>query len=204
MFDDIIYDFDGTLFDSYPVFVKSLKMMLDDDGIEFDYDTAYEKLKVNIGTALKYYYPNDDIIEKRNEFWNKYDLIYLDEQKLMPFACEILDYALEKGKRNYIYTHSGKVVYALLDKFKIADKFTFVLDNSMGFASKPDPSALNWLKEKCSLVPERCLMVGDRDIDIFVGHNAGIKGCLYDPEHLYTDAIADFNIDCLSGLKEII
>ena len=28
-------------------------------------------------------------------------------------------------------------------------------------------------------------MVGDRDIDVEAAHNAGIDGCLFDPEHFY-------------------
>ena len=48
------------------------------------------------------------------------------------------------------------------------------------------------------------LMVGDRDIDVDAGHNAGTAGCLYDYEGFYKDASADHFVQKLAELKAIL
>ena len=55
MYTDLIYDFDGTLFDTYPVFTEALLIFLKRHGIESDYETAYKRLKVTVGYALRSY-----------------------------------------------------------------------------------------------------------------------------------------------------
>ena len=71
----------------------------------------------------------------------------------------------------------------------------------MNFPRKPAPDALLYLMEKNHMNPAETLMVGDRDIDIDAGHNAGTAGCLYDYEDFYTDAKADHFVKKLSEMK---
>ena len=54
-----------------------------------------------------------------------------------------------------------------------------------GFPDKPAPDALLALMERNGLKPEECAMVGDRDIDIDAGHNAGMSGVMFDPDGFY-------------------
>lgn len=54
-----------------------------------------------------------------------------------------------------------------------------------GFPSKPAPDALLHLLEKHQLDPARCLMIGDRNIDMESALNAGIAGAVFDPDGYY-------------------
>jgi len=205
MFDELIYDFDGTLFDTYPVFTEALLILLERHGIESDYDTAYARLKVTVGHALRSYGFDGDLFKPANkEFKAIYWELARTKQKPLPHVVEMLDYAIEKGKRNYIYTRSGKEVLELLEAWSLTDKFTFVIDATMTFPSKPDPAALNWLVERFSLDKSKCLMIGDRDLDTESGNNAGMKSCLYDSEGFYPDTYADYKINSIAELKDII
>ena len=47
-------------------------------------------------------------------------------------------------------------------------------------------------------------MIGDRDLDIEVAHNAGIDACLFDSENFYPELQAEYKISSLNELKEII
>jgi len=205
MFDELIYDFDGTLFDTYPVFTEALLILLERHGIKSDYDTAYARLKVTVGHALRSYGFDGDLFKPANkEFKAIYWELAKTKQKPLPFVPEVLDYAIEHGKRNYVYTRSGKEVLSLLDAWGLTDKFTFIMDATMPFPSKPDPTALNWLAEKFSLDKSKCLMIGDRDLDTESGNNAGMKSCLYDFEGFYPDTYADYKINSIAELKDII
>ena len=81
---------------------------------------------------------------------------------------------MKAGKRNFIYTHSGKTVYEYLDKWGLSPYITFVLDSTYNFPNKPDPSALQYLLARFDMDPATALMIGDRDNDVLGAARHGI------------------------------
>ena len=55
--------------------------------------------------------------------------------------------------------------------------FTAVRGNRPGTPVKPDPTVVKDLMRLLDARPEETLMVGDSDVDIQTGHNAGIHAC---------------------------
>jgi len=204
MYQNIVYDFDGTISDTYPYFTKAQMILLDRYGIKDTYEHAYALLKVSVGHCIRSYDWGKDYKLVQREFHEIHDAIALEEQKPYPDAEEILRYAVEQGKRNFLYTHTDTLAYRLLEKWGLMQYFTDAIDGSMNFPRKPAPDALLYLMNKNNMIPEQTLMVGDRDIDIDVGHNAGTAGCLYDYEKFYTECKADHSILKLAELKAIL
>jgi len=204
MYDYLIYDFDGTLSDTYPIFTEALVSLLNRYNIKNDYNTVYSQLKVSVGYALSQYEFERDGNQIRKEFSELRHELGRAKQKAFEESYEILQFALDNHKKNYIYTHTGKFVYELLDKMNLNKYFDFVLDGSYNFPSKPAPDAINFLCKKCNIDKSRALMIGDRDIDIGAGHAAGIKGCLIDVGNYYPNYNADYRIQSLLELKNII
>ena len=200
----LIYDFDGTLSDTYPCFTEAVLELIRKYGFTDTYENVYANLKVNVGHALKQYDFGKDTLAARKEFHIIHDEFAPKIQKPYPEAEEILRYAMAQGHKNYLYTHSGKIVSILLEQWGIADCFEDIIDSTMRFPTKPAPDALNYLCEKHGLDKKDCLMIGDRDIDTDCGRNAGMKGCLFDPDHYYTDTDVDYRIENLLELKNII
>ena len=200
----LIYDFDGTLSDTYPCFTATVLELIKKYGISDTYENVYDNLKVNVGYALKQYDLGKDAAEARRDFHVIHNELAPKIQKPYPEAEEILRYAMAQGHKNYLYTHSGKIVKILLEQWGIADCFEDIIDSTMKFPTKPAPDALNYLCEKHGLDKKDCLMIGDRDIDTDCGRNAGMKGCLFDPDHYYDKADVDYRIENLLELKNII
>lgn len=200
----LIYDFDGTLSDTYPCFTETVLVLIKKYGISDTYENVYSNLKVNVGYALKQYDLGKDNAEARRDFHVIHDELAPKIQKPYPEAEEILRYAMAQGHKNYLYTHSGKIVKILLEQWGIADCFEDIIDSTMKFPAKPAPDALNYLCEKHGLDKKDCIMIGDRDIDTDCGRNAGMKGCLFDPDHYYDKADVDYRIENLLELKNII
>ena len=200
----LIYDFDGTLSNTYPCFAETVIQMLKSRGLPADYKTVYDNLNVSVGHALQHADFTEDYSVLRKEFHVVHDELAHKIQKPYPEAEEILRYAMAQGHKNYLYTHSGKIVTILLEQWGIADCFEDIIDSTMKFPTKPAPDALNFLCEKHGLDKKDCIMIGDRDIDTDCGRNAGMKGCLYDPEHYYDSADVDYRIENLLELKNII
>ena len=205
MYQNIVYDFDGTISDTYPIFTKALLVLMERHGMKGDYNECYALLKISVGAAIGHFdWGVKDIEIIKHEFHEIHDAMAMEEQKPYDDAEEILRYAVEQGKKNYLYTHTDTLAYRLLEKWGLRQYFSDAIDGSMDFPRKPAPDALLYLMEKNQMNPAETLMVGDRDIDIDAGHNAGAAGCLYDYENFYTDAKADHFVQKLAEIKAIL
>ena len=105
MYDNIIYDFDGTVADSYPYFTRALKLTLEHYGKEDTYESILANLKISVRHALRHYaFP--DRAEAKKMMYDIYHRLALAEQGPVPGAAEALRYASQNGKKNFLYTHS--------------------------------------------------------------------------------------------------
>lgn len=204
MIQELIYDFDGTLSDTYPVLTNVLLEILREHGIEEDYERAYANFKISVGYTLQKYDIGLDIKEFTDLLLMRYRKVASTVLRPFPEAKQLLVDAVKAGKRNFIYTHSGKSVYEHLDKWGLSSYITFVLDSTYNFPNKPDPSALLYLIERFNIDPTTAVMVGDREIDVQAGQNAGIAGCLFDSEGFYPDCRAEYSVKNLAEIRKIL
>mgnify|MGYP002711256718 CR=1 FL=1 len=87
MYDNIIYDFDGTVADSYPYFTRALKLTLEHYGKEDTYESILANLKISVRHALRHYaFP--DRAEAKKMMYDIYHRLALAEQL---FACRPRD-----------------------------------------------------------------------------------------------------------------
>ena len=73
-----------------------------------------------------------------------------------------------------------------------------------GFPAKPAPDALNFLIQKHGLDRAQCVMLGDRDIDLDAGKNAGIACALFDPEGFYPDYDTPWRFSDMAALRRAL
>lgn len=203
MIENLIFDFDGTVSDSYPVFVRIVRKIAEDRGFVIDRtdEQLMELLMVNVKTCfteLHFDYPG-----RVEAFWHYQSLFYKDF-KPFPEIESILKKAIALGKRNYIYTHSGDVVLRMLENMGLDGYFADVLTSSKGFLPKPAPDALLYLCKTRGLAPDTCMMIGDRSIDTQAGRNAGMQGCLWDAFDRYPDEQVTYRIKTLKELDALL
>lgn len=55
------------------------------------------------------------------------------------------------------------------------DEFDYAQGQREDIARKPDPAGVYYLMEQMQVTKEECLYVGDSEVDIQTGHNAGVK-----------------------------
>ena len=201
----IIFDFDGTLSDSYPAFVKSMKSVMQDYGIEKTEDDIYYLLK-KFSTA--YVFNNcgfgNNKTEAKARFKALSDTLLRNEARPIDGTEEILRYIVENGGRAYVYSHSGDIVTENVKRWGFEKYFVDYQLGDTEFPRKPAPDALLNLMKKNDLKTEDCVMVGDRDIDVLAGKNAGMAGILMDTENYYSELIVDYRIDKLTDIKKCL
>jgi phosphoglycolate phosphatase-like HAD superfamily hydrolase len=205
MFKHILWDFDGTLFDTYPAMTIAFQKALLDEKIQEDKDTILKLMKISLGHAVDHYKKifsiSDNFIE-RYHFYEK----TLDKRLLppMPYAVEVCRGIKANRGDNFIFTHRGDYVFKLLGYYSMLDYFTEIVSLDYRFKRKPDPSGFNYIIEKYSLNKAQVLAVGDRELDILAGHNAGIKACFLDDKILQKCTSADYRINSLKDLQGIV
>lgn len=201
---DLIYDFDGTIADSYPIFAEAFLGLLNEVGITADYDRVMSLLKVSVKTAMDAFDLGEDEKVIRGKFRDVRNALMAEKGEPMEGAEELLKFVKDNGGRNYIYTHSPSYIWDLLEKWGLKQYFEGGVTSDDDFPIKPAPDALNFISAKYGLDKSRCLMVGDRDIDVEAGKNACMKGVLLDPDGFYTAYNPDFRVTALSEIKAIL
>ena len=188
-----IWDFDGMLFDSYPHIATAFQLMMKDFGKEADYSTAKALLEITFAECYNYYGVTDEMGEKHHFYERQFDLKPI--VKPFPNTYKTLEELYNRGAKNFLYTHRGfETSQYYLKKYDMAKFFTGFVDSSMNFPLKPAPDAVNYICDEYSLDKKETIMIGDREIDVLAGKNAGVYGCLFTKD-LSIDSEADYKIN---------
>ena len=91
----------------------------------------------------------------------------------------------------------------LLRYYSIEDFFDTIITNEDGFPNKPDPASFLHVINQNKVPKEKVIAIGDREIDIQAARTINVKSCYFNPKGK-THGLADFNIEALIELKEIL
>lgn len=203
-YDHFIFDFDGTLSDSYPSFFKAAKVIVDKYGGSISDEEIYSCLKWE--TVVKFFDKlalGDKRDQAKQEFSAIKNELIRSEAAPLEGAEALLDAICSAGGKCYIYSHSGTIVIDNCKKWGLDVYLTDYMLNSPSFPRKPAPDALLALVQKHGLDISRCVMIGDRDIDVLAGRNAGMDGILLDGEEHYKDLEVTYRVGSLMEIAEI-
>lgn len=201
-----IWDFDGTLFDTYPAMVDGAWQALKDFGISMDKKEIYFKMK-KYSTS---YLINESNLNARefNELFNRYEKESTEVSRPFPETKQVLEMLKDNGGRHFILTHRlTESTWGLLKEHRLAHLIEEVVGIDQDFPRKPDPASLNYLIDTFHLERTDTMMIGDRRLDIEAGKNAGVATCLYDIDHFLGEIPADYvvgNLNEILTLQSII
>jgi phosphoglycolate phosphatase len=171
-FDLIVFDWDGTLFDSTALIVRCIQDACTDVGAPrpSDADAAYV-----IGDALRHVapdlpeasYPALGARYRHHYFARQHELSLfpgtLDMLHALKARAHRLGVATGKGRRGLDDALAHSQLKGVFDGTRTADET----------ASKPNPLMLIELMREFGAAPERTLMVGDTTHDLLLARNAG-------------------------------
>lgn len=200
-FTDIVWDFDGTLFDSYEHIYASFRNALAECGITDDEQTMRKHVVVSVREAADHYRKEfgapDNLVEIYQRWGSRIEFAHI-----RPYggAEQVLAKIVESGRRNHMYTHRGESTFAYLDHYGLRQYMTQIITGLDPFPPKPDPGALLHLQATQHIEASRMLMVGDREIDLLASKRAGGAGCFFNTNNLPVPTCADFTIASLLEL----
>ena len=175
-FDLIVFDWDGTLFDSTALIVRCIQQSAADLGIEVpDARRASYVIGLGLRDALEHAVP-DLPPERYGELAQRYRHHYLASQhELSLFEGTLAMLKALKARHHWLAIATGKGRQGLNDALAHAD-LVGMFDGSRTAdetASKPHPRMLLELIDQFGVRAERTLMIGDTTHDLLLARNAG-------------------------------
>lgn len=206
-YDNIIWDFDGTLFDTYPPMCRDLQSVMAALGVLLPLEDLLAHFTRSRGEVLDY------CAAQAGMDAQAVDRVYRDwvaqhgQPKAEPFphAEEILRRFQAAGGRNFIFTHRSGSVHQYLAGAGLTGYFQDVVSAMDRFERKPSPAGNLYLISAHGLDPARTLAVGDRELDMLAAKGAGIDGCRFTPEgEPEEESCARWHIRSFAELAEIL
>ncbi|MEG1891022.1 MAG: HAD-IA family hydrolase [Clostridia bacterium] len=200
----LFWDFDGTLYNSYPQMRQAMLRTLSAFHVSADPAEVDRLLKTSVYQACRHYALLHEIA--LDAFLACFHHHHEQETNFPPYAGlgDCLRRLHEAGFHHYLYTHRGPQALAQLEQDGLICYFSDAVTRADHFPDKPAPDALLALMSRNGLTPDACAMIGDRDIDVLSGKNAGMRGILFDPDHFFPNLQADLRASSMEELCTLL
>ncbi|MFC6181903.1 HAD-IA family hydrolase [Lactiplantibacillus daowaiensis] len=204
---ELIWDFDGTLMDTYPAMVKAFKQAVTALGGQVTSEETYQLMRQqSVGVAER------TLADRYGWDWHDVRAGYQQAEPKLQVqpaafagASEVLAKVKAVGGHNYLMTHRDPAALAYLAQADLKTYFDDFVTADQPFPRKPDPAALNFILDGHHIDRQQAVMIGDRNLDIDAGHNAGIAGWLFDYDQLVTvTSQPDVQVTDLNALLPLI
>ena len=179
----VIFDFDGTLFDSVEdviiCFDKALEIH---DFPKLTRKEYFEVLGGNIDEMVSLILRENNTSENIELIKNTYEKLYDESKKenTLPFPKmhDLLKILQEKDLLLAINSNrkTDSIKY-YVDKFFMDVDFVSIEGHSPDYPSKPNPYAVEMMRKKFDVTKDECIYIGDSKTDINTANNAEID-CL--------------------------
>jgi phosphoglycolate phosphatase len=184
----VIFDYDGTLFDTRPAIVHCIQRAFAACGRPIP---MLEAIAGTVRTGLPlqetFFILDKNLSTERaalNEIVGTYRKIYLDESAPLakPFVGvrDALQDIHARGTKCVVVSNKGiAAIRQSLDQSQLGSFIDLVFGDEPGLPKKPDPAIVvdHILPRYAPLQCEQILVVGDTEIDILLAKRAGIACC---------------------------
>ncbi len=173
----VLFDFDGTLADSYAAITASVNHVLEHHG-----RPALEEAKVRllVGHGLEHLMetvlPGIDPVVAAKLYREHHPTVMRSHTRLLPGVADGLA-ALQKAgvKLGVCSNKPSYFTRALVDILELTPYFGVVYGPDEAGAAKPDPAMVLQALDKLGVPKEEALYVGDMEVDIETGRRAGVE-----------------------------
>ena len=202
---NLLWDLDGTLFDTYPAITYAVSKSLNETGNSIALNVIDGLVRQSIDhcveTLCQHFKLDPELLHAR--FAESYRTINPAKQPPFPGVREVCEAIHTLHGLNVIVTHrSVQSAQRLLRAHNFSTLIDDIFSVEQGYPRKPDPSMLLVALEKHNLNPDDTLLIGDRDIDIQAGQALGVRTCLFGQTEL--NISSDLQINAYDQLLEML
>jgi len=182
----VIFDFDGTLVDSKPIWKEINKLFLAQLNLPYPSGLEQELEGKSYLEIAEYFITRFNLSQSPESiiaYWNQLNFnVFLKEMQFKKGAKELL----EKLK-NYNYklgiasSNSVELIDSFLKRSCKQKYFTSIRTPCEGIRSKPYPDLYQYVALDLDVIPSKCLVFEDSLNGILAGNRAGMRTCsVYD------------------------
>ena len=134
---------------------------------------------------------------------------YIDHSKLYPGVITLLEFLkIENIKIGMLTTKMQDQADKIIEHFKLQKYFDIIVGRRVGIEIKPSAQPLNFISQKIDVSIKNIIMVGDTEMDIQGGKNAGAQTCAvtfgYRTKEILMNENPDFVVNELLEIKNIL
>ena len=183
MYRTVIFDLDGTLLDTIGDLAAAANAVCRENGWpEYTVQAVEGMVGHGIPNLVSRFSPAEaqepQTLERTlaqfNRVYGAHNMELTAPYAGMP---ELLKKLKAAGVRLAVCSNKADEFTRELIRLNYGDEFDQVIGFGAGFQPKPDPGAALEIIRRTGVKPEQALYVGDSDVDIMTGHNAGISVC---------------------------
>ena len=207
----ICFDLDGTLVKSHKTIYKTTLKALNDLKIpttNLDENLFYERIGHHFEDIFsEFNIPVTDFETFINVYKNQY-FDFIEESFLYQNVNETLENLKSRNTLTSLLTTKGQEqAEKIINHFELRKYFNLVTGRRKGIAHKPSAEPLLLICRELDITPEETLMVGDTELDIACGKNAGSKTCAvtygYRTKKALEEQEPDLIIDSITDLVNL-
>lgn len=202
---ELIWDFDGTLFDTYPLMAASLQQAMQEEGHEVPIADIRMRMAVTLGETLRYYKKTYGITDQTIKRYTQ--IMYgKGERAAKPFegAEALCARIVQEGGHNHLCTHRGASARMYMDAWGISRYFEVYVTEDDGLARKPAPDMVQRILDKTGRPRDTFMMLGDRELDILAAQAAGVKGCRFTAGEKPETTAAEYTIEKMADFFDVV
>lgn len=202
-----LWDFDGTLMDTYPLLTKVFCQAAREIGQEIAPEDALALMKNNLRYACEVVAARagaaaEDMLATCSRLEAAQ---LLDNPQPIAGIPALLAALHGRGVKHYVVTHRELVCRDMLEKCGLLPLFDGFVTRENHLPRKPEPDMVHYCMTAYGLQKDACVMIGDRPLDTQAGRAAGVKTILLDADGRFEqEESADIRVGTAEEMQALL
>ncbi|MBR4080276.1 MAG: HAD-IA family hydrolase [Clostridia bacterium] len=201
-----MWDFDGTLMDTYPAMVAAFLAACRRFGEEVDPAYALTLMKDNLTHCIR------TVADERGMDFDALTAAYREEENAVPDDAvpplpsipEVLRALHAAGGRHYLVTHRDSRAWDFLRAAGLRELFEGGVVKEDRLPRKPEPDMVQAILDRFGIDPAEAVMIGDRPLDTAAGRAAGVLSLMLDPDRRFPGDPAELRCENAQELVPLL
>jgi sugar-phosphatase len=211
MIEAVIFDMDGILIDSEPMWKKAEQHVFSSIGVDVNEALSMRTASMTTSEVTKFWYEHypwqgKSLEQVENEVIDYVEHLILAEGTQMEGVKDVLNFFKNKAFKIGLSTNSpARLIPVILNKLNIAGYFNAISSAESEVKGKPHPGVYLSTARKLKVAPAKCIAFEDSISGIIAAKKANIKTVAVPADTEFTESkfeISHLKIRCLADFTD--